>query len=79
MPRHSPYALLSLNSLVYLPIYLVLYRLNCCVSRFSVAFYFRSGKIVFTLSERPDFLNLRLFPLLNIKSVRVLFFLFGFQ
>ena len=40
----------------------------------SVAFYFRSGKIVsFTLSERPDlFLNLCLFPLLNIKSVRVL-------
>ena len=75
MPRHSPYALLSLNSLVYcLAIYLVLYRLNCCVSRFSVAFLFRSGKIVFFLpfSERPDFLNLRLFPLLNIKSVRVL-------
>ena len=45
MPRHSPYALLSLNSFVYLPIY---GSLNCCVPRF-LQLLFASAKIAFTL------------------------------
>ena len=74
MPRHSPYALLSLNSFVYQSIYC---SLNCCVPRF-LQLLFASAKIAFTLFGKTWFLHL-LFPLLFKKPVRVCFFLFGFQ
>ena len=50
MPRHSLYALLSLNSLVYDLSYLSVlsYRLNCCVSRFfSCLLIFALAKLFF--------------------------------
>ena len=56
MPRHSPYALLSLNSFVYISIYSFSHRLNCCVSRFSVAFYFALAKL-FLLPFRKDLIS----------------------
>ena len=70
MPRHSPYALLSLNSFVYQSIYC---SLNCCVPRF-LQLLFASAKIAFTLFGKTWFLHL-LFPLLFKKPVRVCFFL----
>ena len=55
MPRHSPCALLRLNSFLYLLDTTVLLLELLC---FTFAVFFASGKIVFTLPERPDFLNL---------------------
>ena len=56
MPRHSLYALLSLNSLVYDLSYLSVlsYRLNCCVSRF-----FQLLNLIFALAKL--FLSFTLF------------------
>ena len=72
MPRHSLYALLSLNSLVYDLSYLSVLSLLelLCITFFQLLINFRSGKIVFLfypLLERPDFkliCYLCLFPFL---------------
>ena len=78
MPRHSPYALLSLNSFVYLPIYSFSLSLELlCITFLQLLFYFALAKL-FLLPFWKDLISLfisksRLFPfLLNIKSVRVL-------
>ena len=55
MPRHSPCALLRLNSLCISWIQLFS-CLNCCVSH--LQFFSLQAKLFFTLPERPDFLNL---------------------
>ena len=66
MPRHSPCALLRLNSLCISWIQ-PFSCLNCCVSHLQ---FFASGKIVFYPSGKTWFLKSCLFPLLF--TVRVL-------
>ena len=46
MPRHSPYALLSLNSFVYLPIYSFSLSLELlCITFLQLLFYFALAKL----------------------------------
>ena len=67
MPRHSPCALLRLNSFLYLLDTTVLLLELLC---FTFAVFFASGKIVFYPSGKTWFLKSCLFPLLF--TVRVL-------
>ena len=55
MPRHSPCALLRLNSFLYLLDTTVLLLELLC---FTFAVFSLQAKLFFTLPERPDFLNL---------------------
>ena len=72
MPRHSPCALSRLNSLRISPIR-SFSCLNCCVSHLQLLSFFRFRQNCFLpFSERPDFFQSRLFPLLLNLSVRVL-------
>ena len=57
MPRHSPYALLSLNSFVYLPIYSFSLSLELlCITFFSCFSISLWQNCFFYPLERPDFL-----------------------
>ena len=69
MPRHSPYALLSLNSFAY-PLDILFSELLC--STF-YSYFCASAKIAFTLSEKPDF-YIFFFPCF-LKSLFVFAFL----
>ena len=84
MPRHSPYALLSLNSCrISFQIFFLLFSLNCCVHHVvQLLGYFISHwqncLYVFTLTIlRKDLIFIISFSLINTFTVRVL--LFGFQ
>ena len=74
MPRHSPYALLSLNSFVYVSIY---GSLNCCVPRFYSYFFALRLKLLLPFSEKPDFYIF--FSLAFLKACSCLLLLIRFS